>query len=147
MNQTEKNILLSKEFLPLRVKGFSVLSKTNPVLWVASVIPADLKPLMIFSYTFRVCVYNSTIHFACNGVMILNWGAILTSHRDLPRVSWFDTSFVIHVLYFSEIKDLVALLTELSNGWNFFAKLRGAITTSQECFAHTTLSKPCYLDL
>ena len=54
---------------------------------MAYVVLADLKPLMIFSCPFCICVYNLTIHLACNGVMIPNWGTILTSRGDIPRFS------------------------------------------------------------
>ena len=37
--------------------------------------------------------------------MIPKLRSILTSHGDISRCSWFDTSLAIHVLYFSEIKD------------------------------------------
>ena len=68
-------------------------------------------------------VYNVTIHFAWNSLMIPNWKAILTPPADISRFSLFKTSFSINVLYFSEIKDLAALLTEISVVWNFFITL------------------------
>ena len=90
------------------------------------------KRVMIFSNFFCICACYSTFHFACNGLMIPNWRAILTSHGNIPHFSWVDTSIPIHVLHFSQIKDLGTFLTEMSIGWNLLVKLCGTIRTSQK---------------
>ena len=117
----------------------------------------NMSLFMIF--TCCICTYNSTIHFACNVLVIPNWRAIL-SHGDIPRFSWFGTSVAIHVLYFSEIRLSSFVnplqpgidvfrgyrkatpgsngLTKISSGWNLFVKLCRTITTSQICFAHNS---------
>ena len=108
-----------KSFCYYALKRFSILSKANPVFWMACVVPAELEPLMIFSWSFSICVYNSTIYFASNSLMISHWRVILISHKDISRFSWFNPSFAIHVLCFSEIKYL-HLFAEISSGWNLF---------------------------
>ena len=73
-------------------------------------------------FTCCICTYNSTIHFACNVLVIPNWRAIF-SHGDIPRFSWFGTSVAIHVLYFSEIR-LSSFVNPLQPGIAFLYPLK-----------------------
>ena len=77
--------IVYKSFRYYAWKGISILSNTSLALWLASLIPADLKSLMTFSYSFCICACYSTIHFECNGLMITNWRAILTSRGNIAR--------------------------------------------------------------
>ena len=106
-----KNIFYNQTSL----KGFSTFSTIFLAFSIASVIPTLLKLfIVIFLSSLRV-LYRSTIHFACSGLITESLRETLTSAAVFPALNCFDTSLASQEFYLSEIKDLAALLTLMSN--------------------------------
>ena len=105
----------------------------------------------ICCYFLVICksVYRLTIQFACGGLIAESLRETLTSTSAFPALKCFDTSLASQELYLSERKDLAALFTFESNGWNFFVKLRGTMTIYFEFSAQNfiILSLSCSLNV
>ena len=98
------------------LRGFSTFSTISLAFSIASVIPALLKTFIVISLSPLRVLHRSTIHFACSGLITESLRETLTSAAAFPALNCFDTSLASQEFYFSEIKDLVALLTLMSNG-------------------------------
>ena len=106
------------------LKWLSTFSTISLAFLIASVIPVFLKPFIAISLSSLRVLCRSTIHFTCSGLITESVRETLTSVAVFPVLNCFDTSLARQESYLSEIKDLVVVLTLMSNGWNLLVKLR-----------------------
>ena len=110
-------------------RGFSTFSVISLTFSIAS---AALTTSTIISLSAFKWWYKSTIHLECKDFIT---GELLTTGGSIPFLSYFEISFAIQMLYFSESYAFATLLRLRSSGWNVLVKLCCMITISQSFLA------------
>ena len=135
-----KNMLYNQTSL----KGFSYFSTIYQAFSINSVTSALLKPFIAISLPSLRKLYRSATHVGCSGLQTESLRETLTSVAAFPVLKCCDTSLTNQKLHLSEIKNLAALLTLMSNGWNLFVKLWATVRSSHsEVFLGKSVLKMC----